>query len=342
MFAFDSADSVASSFEGLLIDDIIIGFAERGEMVSYAYNDPTFTINPDSETTDALTGPYQLEIRPATDPGMSQRPVAGNRIRSSCCRRSTRTSGLPSRPRSSRRPAARLTDGETFTISDGVDTLTFEFDNDDVVRSGNVRVPFEAGDTAQQVGRSIRDAVNSPAVQSALDITASVSAATIRGATFADGSVPTDPLYQVVDLAGTAIVTGIRHVMHNGFGDANRFRDQGQVIIHSNFVTDSRDFGIVADAGTRDVEPRLAVGFLEPHPGAARNLRELNNHPVGGLAPGAVIENNVIHNEGLGGIHVSGNVAPFEIVPPSDTLTRLSGQFVGTARPSPSTRIARP
>jgi len=325
---FDSADSVASGFEGLLIDDIIIGFAERGEMVSYANNDPSFTINPDSETTDALTGEYQLEIRPATDPGSSRYPAVGTPNTEQLTKTFDTNERLAQQTTLAPPAGAQIGDGQQFTISDGVNTLTFEFDNDNEVESGHVRVPFDVDYTSQQVSVSIRDAVNSAAVQSVLKVTASVSAATIRGTLFDDGTVPVDPVYQLVDLSGTAIVTGLRHLMYNGFGDQNRFRDQGQVIIHSNFVINSRDFGIVADGGTRDVEPRLAAGFLEPHAGAARNLRELNNSPVGGLAPGAVIENNVIHNEGLGGIHVSGSLAPFEIVPPSDTEDYYSGEVV--------------
>ncbi len=328
LFTFNSADSVASGFEGLLIDDIIIGFAERGEMVSYAYNDPTFTINPNSETTDALTGPYQLEIRPASDPGPSQRPVAGQPNSQQLLRTWDTNERFAQQTTLVPPAGSEIADGQTFTISDGVTTLTFEYDDNDTVEEGNVRVPFLASYTTQQVGWSIRDAINSLDVQVTIGVTATVSAATIRGTNFADGTTPTDPVYQLVDLAGTAIVTGIQHLMYDGVGDVNRFRDQGQVIIHSNFITNSRDFGIVADAGTRDVEPRLQVGFLQPHAGAARNLRELNNEPDGGLAPGAVIENNVIHNEGLGGIHVSGNVAPFEIVPPTDTDNNLSGEFV--------------
>ncbi len=328
VFTFDSADSTASGLEGLLIDDIIIGFAERGEMVSYAYNDPSFTINPDSQTTDALTGEYQLEIRLATDPGFTQRPTAGSPNSLQLARTFDTNERLARQTTLAPTDGSQILDGDTFTISDGINTLVFEFDTDGVVESGHVRVPFEAGFSTQQVCVSVRDAINSAAVQAVLKVRASVSAATIRGTTFADGTLPTGPVDQLVDLAGTAIVTGIRHITYDGFGDSNRFRDQGQVLIHSNFVIDSRDFGIVADGGTRDVEPRLAAGFLEPHPGAARNLRELNNSPAGGLAPGATIENNVIHNEGLGGIHVSGSLAPFEIVPPSDTLQRLSGYFV--------------
>ena len=141
LFSFDSADSTASSFEGLLIDDIIIGFAERGEMVSYAYNDPSFTINPDSETTDALTGPYQLEIRPSSDPGESQRPIAG-RPNSEQLTKTWDTNERFAQQTSLVPPAgSELADGHTFTISDGRVSLTFEFDDDGVVDEGHAQRP---------------------------------------------------------------------------------------------------------------------------------------------------------------------------------------------------------
>lgn len=329
LFSFDSVQSVANSVEGFFIDDIIIGFAERGEMVSFARNDPTFSINPNAnQTTDALTGPYQLEIRTASPFGYSQRPVAGTPNSLQLTRAIDTNERLARQTTIVPPDASEIADGQTFTISDGRNTLVFEFDNDDDVLEGHIAVPFEVGDTAYELAAAIRDAVNSPAAQAVLQVTASTSAATIRGSHFADGSEPTEPLYQLVNLFGTAIVSGIRTVMHDGFGDSNRFRDQGQVLIHSNFISDSRDFGIVATGGTRDKEPGVPVGFLQPHWGAARNLRELNNQPDGGLFAGVVIENNVIVGEGLGGIHVGGSFAPFEIVPPTDTPALFSGQFI--------------
>jgi hypothetical protein len=73
-----------NAFEGFYVDDIIVGFAERGEMVTaYEATDPAlgYTRNADAETvffdvgtpepTDApsqvLFGPYQLEIRRGTE-----------------------------------------------------------------------------------------------------------------------------------------------------------------------------------------------------------------------------------------------------------------------------------
>ncbi len=65
--------SVNNKFEGFYIDDIIVGFAERGEMVTSATTDSSVTNldaagsrtrnNNPTPNPDILKGPYQLEIR---------------------------------------------------------------------------------------------------------------------------------------------------------------------------------------------------------------------------------------------------------------------------------------
>jgi hypothetical protein len=62
----------ANNYEGFYIDDIIVGFAERGEMVTGGVASQTtfFDINtPDPVTapSQSLSGPYQLEIRRGTE-----------------------------------------------------------------------------------------------------------------------------------------------------------------------------------------------------------------------------------------------------------------------------------
>ena len=61
-----------NDFEGFYIDDIIVGFAERGELVTGAQTDQTDFFNvPQNPTfgapTQLLSGGYQLEIRRGTD-----------------------------------------------------------------------------------------------------------------------------------------------------------------------------------------------------------------------------------------------------------------------------------
>ena len=145
---------------------------------------------------------------------------------------------------------------------------------------------------------------------------------------------------------------GIEVVLHNGDDDQNLFRDQGQVLIHSNTISHSKTFGIVADAGHResdgtrqstlfgrspdcaaardfdgsaaifpnnntivyDYSTPVPVQLQSPNPGPARNLVEPNDSPAqGGFAPGVVIVNNTISGDGVGGIHVSGDSRVFEM-----------------------------
>jgi hypothetical protein len=98
-------------------------------------------------------------------------------------------------------------------------------------------------------------------------------------------------------------------------GDTNRVRDQGQIILSSNYVTNSQQYGIVIDAGQR-LRPDLAPGAGDlPHPGVVRNLRTINGER---LIPGVVAVNNVISTFGTGGIHVSGDAnaaAPTQLSP---------------------------
>tara|TARA_R110002111_G_scaffold256979_3_gene324753 strand:- start:89044 stop:104352 length:15309 start_codon:yes stop_codon:yes gene_type:complete len=69
---FSNQQAQNNDFEGFYIDDIIIGFAERGELVTGAQTDQTAFFNvPQNPTfgapTQLLSGAYQLEIRRGTD-----------------------------------------------------------------------------------------------------------------------------------------------------------------------------------------------------------------------------------------------------------------------------------
>lgn len=105
-------------------------------------------------------------------------------------------------------------------------------------------------------------------------------------------------------------------------GDSNRFRDQGQLIIQSNTIQDSLEFGIRAEAGDRDTATNA------PHPGTPQILRELNTQR---LARGVVIQNNIIVGGGLGGIRFAGSdgTEPLGAVPfgriVNNTLYGVSG-----------------
>lgn len=322
-FEFDGSTSLCEwvGTDGVSVDNIIIGFAERGEMILRADSDPTFSPDPLAAGDGTLFGAYQLEIRTAEAFGISQHPTLAN-PGSFVVTETYDTNDRLAQQTAILAPAgASVADGDTFTMSDGVQSVVFEFDTGDGVATGNVAIPFQAADTSDVIAERIRDAINSAPVQQQLKLTAGMADGTNEGPNVGHG--------KQINLYGNAIVDdGIEKIEFNLDGDSNRFRDQGQLLIHSNFITDSRDFGIVTDAGARDAEPRVDEPFLGSHPGAVRNLRELNNVPDGGFVTGPTIENNVITGEGLGGIHVSGNEAPFEIMPFTDTPNNLSGEFV--------------
>ena len=73
-----------NTFEGFYIDDIIVGFAERGEMVTGAVANQTGFFDVGTPTggtptvpSQTLQGPYQLEIRGGTPYGVVANPLTG-------------------------------------------------------------------------------------------------------------------------------------------------------------------------------------------------------------------------------------------------------------------------
>ena len=201
-----------------------------------------------------------------------------------------------------------LFDGQTFTVSDGVDTVTFEFDDTTLlagdpsigVTAGNIRVPFRPVDTDDTVAKAIRDQINSASVQAVLLVKASLS----------DGDTTSNTGTSArVNLFGNAIVSGLNVTQfgtgeQNYGGDANHFRDQGQVILQGNRVSQASQFGILVDAGDRDFS---SSGEGIPHPGSVRVTRELN---VDRLYPGVTVTNNILDRNRSGGIHFSGDANP--------------------------------
>ena len=74
---------------------------------------------------------------------------------------STSPSRVCLRTRSQRPPATRFEDGDTLTISDGVDVVPwiFEFDHNGTVAAGNFAVSLLPGDDARTVAQKLRSAV---------------------------------------------------------------------------------------------------------------------------------------------------------------------------------------
>lgn len=131
--------------------------------------------------------------------------------------------------------------------------------------------------------------------------------------------------------------SGIKAVIHEGYGDSNTERDQGQILIESNVISDSANFGIVSGPGESNLANHRLGNFATglgvlPGQGAVRNAIELNDL---GLVPGIVIENNILIRGGTGGIDFAGDpnsVAPFGRIINNTIL----GGAVSTAPPTPT------
>lgn len=143
---------------------------------------------------------------------------------------------------------------------------------------------------------------------------------------FPDPTAPARDLtgnYQVeIRRAGeyASIITGLRDdlIMKSGFpydsndrfvmetgtrqapGDKNVEREQGQLIIDSNVITNSQTYGIDVAAGSRNPASN------RPRPGSLIRFDKENTDL---LYPGAVIQNNVVAFGGQGGIRFAGDAA---------------------------------
>lgn len=164
--------------EGLYLDDFVIGYAERGEMVTAFNGSDNYDGDPprDPATGEfiyATEGAYQLEIRRGSeyvslgDGGVpvwhqsfdtNDRHLSGFRIVA--------------------QDGADIADGDIFTLTDGMRAVNFEFSdeaNNNGVTPGNFEILFNSEQLAWEVAISIRDQINRPEVRAVLDVTAALS-----------------------------------------------------------------------------------------------------------------------------------------------------------------------
>jgi hypothetical protein len=325
-----STATPGTQYRGVHIDDVIIGFAERGEMLTAApstsLDEAAATFTSSGFTPGIASGPYQLEMRKSTSYGTS---VSGFFGQSALMLQNTfDTNDRFVQETTLIAPSGQdINDGDTFRLGDGANVVTFEYDSNSQVGSGNIPIRFTSASQDYQIAASIRDAINSPAVQAILRLQATLSDGTSSGTAGrtnkivlfgnASGDIITGPSVQP---SGQGIVG----IQYEGFGDRNVFRDQGQTLIHSNTILYAADWGIMSDAGARDTQTTtpqyqtsIPARLGSPHMGPARNLRELNDAQTtglqGGFAPGPVIVNNTIAATGVGGVYFSGDMAPYEL-----------------------------
>jgi len=191
-----------NDFEGVYIDDIIIGLAERGEMVTGAVNDTNYIDNAALQPNETLAGSYQLEIRRGPDYALADADIGDSDgdLQASPIRFPVQTGSAgidrePSVPTFNTNDRLNesthivapsgddIRDGRTFTLSDSINQVTFEFDVNGSVAQGNFGIVFDPNDTAAEIAQKVRDAINSPAVQAVLNASAQIADGT-RGTQF--------------------------------------------------------------------------------------------------------------------------------------------------------------
>ncbi len=158
----------ANLFEGIYIDDFIIGFAERGELVTGAVSNSSFTVNPGLAVpiVDVLSGPYQLEIR------RSDEYTAGTSLTKSIDTNDRQATGVTLIAQA----GSRIVDGQTFGLRAGGATVTFEYEDASIldgnpekgVAAGHVQLVLDPSDPDYVVADRIRDAINSAEVRGSL------------------------------------------------------------------------------------------------------------------------------------------------------------------------------
>jgi hypothetical protein len=303
-----------NAFEGVYLDDFIIGLAGRGEMVLNSTSTNTAFVrdpqdalanpsqaNADQGGVEITVGPYQFEIRGGENYGVPQLPGPQTIFLTNAFEfDDLQSPGLAIRFNS----AATIVAGDTFTISDGTTLLTFEMDNTNdnrTVQPGRIAVPFSTsvldpitGNRRSESGRviaaRIRDLINSPTIQARLKVSANLLNNDRLGAT-------SDTLV-LIGQASANVPTSIGQTLVSGnSGTSNRQRPQGQVVISGTKVSNSQGFGVDVASPGRD--PLTGASLL----GSPRNTVTLN---VDGLAPGAVVMNSELVGNNAGGIRISG------------------------------------
>ncbi|WP_253156168.1 tandem-95 repeat protein [Stieleria tagensis] len=314
-----------NNFRGVFIDDIVIGFAERGEAVSNAAPSIDLQDNPYHEATTGTlgnavdqidAGEFQLGIRLSaeyeevtTEGGdidavrtFDTNDVIGQSV------------GLQFGTAANPLSGAEIPDGAFVQISDSVKVLRFEFDNVDLgisndVTPGNIAVAYTSDMTATEIATALRDAINDPAVQADFKVFATSTDGTVKsnsatmvhlqgpaasnllgGSNFA----PSLSRLSVVRFGTEFTFQGTPF----GFdgGDVNSFRDQGQIVLQNNVILDSQNYGIDIDAGPRRSDL--------PSPGSSQAFTTDNPDD---LIPGVVVMNSVFVDNRTAGIRLGGD-----------------------------------
>ncbi len=321
-----------NQFGGFAIDDLIVGFAERGEMATgasaglttfFAQPAPVAPAHLAPTPNEVLAGSYQLEIRRGGDHGWNG--SAGS-------------------------PAIGLGytyDTNTRLVQDVREAAPLPVQDFETGVFSNLRwahfheAPWTVVEYAPGEFRAESGGIGDNEA-STLELTADVGAGTITFDWGVDAAFG-DRLEFYIDGQLRSLITGLNPGQQVSFpvtagvhnfrwhfvkddagasggdrgwidnvtfsngaqvgsgtrGDENQWRDQGHIQIEQNLITDSLLVGILVDAA-----PRNIAGNNLPFQGSVRKLTVPN---VDNLVPGVAIVNNTIGGYGTAGIRFSGD-----------------------------------
>ena len=318
---------------GVYIDDIVIGLAERGESVTNSTAGSGLVANPYFPSSEVTSGAYQLEVRlgreylgvdntgklEVIDPFA---PPIDNRVGgigvgvagTEGWRLNERLAGAFNALVES--SGAQLVDGDSFELSNGFETIRFEFNDTTLsntpVASTSVAIDYVTSDTVGEVADLIRNAINSPSVRAILGIEATSSGGLLNDPTdrmiffhgYAAATATGSSTFGSPHLRG--IVSGTDFLLGEDNGDRNSVRNQGQFIIDSNVISFSADTAIDIRAGDTGPGNKAPNEGDRPKPGVPQSLPTLQSGA--GTLHGAVVQNNLLISNGTG-ISLSGNPA---------------------------------
>ncbi|MDR1383149.1 MAG: GEVED domain-containing protein, partial [Planctomycetaceae bacterium] len=347
---------------GFYIDNIIVGFASRGEMVTNASENTDFDFTTGEERY-IPDGSYQLEIRRGTEYATYFKPY----IRSSDSDiwnlidiKERLANGISLFAPSS----AEIAHNQKFSISDGVNTLTFVFINTKFGggSSTDIKIEFTDGDTSITIANKITTAINNAFKAGKFKVTATTGSQTSKTHSLVD-------LFNATDFLNlTENAEKIKHVIYgavpgkqgsdngNGTNDGTTTANNGNEIVY-NGNTESLSAFLNSDSSRLYINPSLLTrtgdsnttrqkGQLTIYGNSITHSLEYaitvspGANPVGieyqmsdyrnttPLVPGIAITNNILAFNGGGGIEVAGlaSAIPFVRI--------LNNTFYGGAEPT--------
>jgi subtilisin-like proprotein convertase family protein len=237
---FDYRRGQNNNYEGWYIDDIIIGFAERGEMVTNAPAGVTgfdFLRQPRVDEPIVVTGSYQLEIRRGDEFGnlvVTPYRVLALQAQADTNDRWTQdiTILFPD--------ATKIAHGDRFWIEDGVNRQTFVFLDVDIgttkpltpaLTGSEIPVYFTSVMSAGEIANAVANAINFARSEGRLNVSAASIATSERvdlwGATAVGGNLggaDPQPIEQII-FGATDVLGQTRIRLTPSAGNAIAHRD---------------------------------------------------------------------------------------------------------------------